>query len=413
MKTALKIRFYILIFFLNTCSVFAGTLPYSTGTDSVLINKNFNLLSLMNKDKVRLKLIRDATLKGISARQSANLKAAIEECNSVDCYANALQFTKAEIVSAGDALLKLYKKKKAVKQLVADLRQEGYYTNYQKLNDTAFLRATWNNAASGVNYIIDVYVKGKAPRYPKIDAISYDTGAPAFKQKIKAQLMALSSADRNRQPFFELPLGLAMRSLQINGRDEAARYEPLNGGMNKLPYDKIKSINWHSYPYSMILVPGLGPETPGVALDPQGVKRCEMGIERYRKGLAPFIVVSGGHVHPNKTPYCEAVEMKKYMVEQLGVPADVIFIEPHARHTTTNLRNTNRMVYRFGIPADKTVLFVTYQSQSEYILKFEKKCVSELGYTPYQKLKKISEVETEYFPVKESLHSNPIEPLDP
>lgn len=52
----------------------------------------------------------------------------------------------------------------------------------------------------------------------------------------------------------------------------------------------------------------------------------------------------GGHVHSFHTPVCEAVEIKKYLVEHLGVPNAAVSIESHTRHTTTNLHNTARLL---------------------------------------------------------------------
>ena len=184
--------------------------------------------------------------------------------------------------------------------------------------------------------------------------------------------------------------------------------------MNAKPFSKIKTINWDKYQYSLILIPGLGPEEEGVKLDSGAIARCKSGVERFRKGLAPFIVVSGGNVHPFQTPYNEAVEMKKYLIEELNVPEDVVFIEPDARHTTTNLRNASRIIYHFGIPANKPVLIVTDKSQSSYINSgMAKTSMRDLGYLPYKNLKKISETETEFYPNWESMQVDPFDPLDP
>ncbi len=205
-----------------------------------------------------------------------------------------------------------------------------------------------------------------------------------------------------------------MDALQLNGRDEAIRYEPLTAKENAAAYKRAAGINWQSYPYSMILVPGLGPEQPGLRLDPNGAKRCDSAALRYRAGLAPFLVVSGGHVHPNKTPYCEAIEMKKYMVEVLKIPAAAIIIEPYARHTTTNLRNANRLVYLFKMPSDKPVMIVSDASQTKYINgNMKGKVQKELGYLPFQSIRQLSSTETEYIPSVNSLQINPIDPLDP
>src|SRR5665647_1789454 len=92
-----------------------------------------------------------------------------------------------------------------------------------------------------------------------------------------------------------------------------------------------------------------------------------LGAENYKKGLAPFIVVSGGFVHPFQTSYCEAFELKQYLIDQLGIPDSVIIMEPHARHTTTNIRNTNRIIYRHYIPADKQILCTSTSGQIDYI----------------------------------------------
>ena len=60
-------------------------------------------------------------------------------------------------------------------------------------------------------------------------------------------------------------------------------------------------------------------------------------------------------------------EMKKYLMNHLKVPENAIIMEPHARHTTTNLRNGARLIYRYGIPFDKAALTSTSRGQSSSI----------------------------------------------
>ena len=131
---------------------------------------------------------------------------------------------------------------------------------------------------------------------------------------------------------------------------------------------------WARFPYAAILVPGSGPERPGVALDSVGAVRCRLAAARYRAGQAPLVVVSGGHVHPFQTPYCEAVKMRKYLVDTLGLPAAAVFIEPPARHTTTNLRNTARLLAAVGGPPTQPLLIVSDAAQSRYILGMAARC---------------------------------------
>jgi len=129
--------------------------------------------------------------------------------------------------------------------------------------------------------------------------------------------------------------------------------------------------------------------------------------------MAPFVMVTGGMVHPYRTPYCEAVEMKKYLINTLHVPASAIICEPHARHTTTNIRNGVRLMYHYGMPFKKPFLISTGTYQSGFISKMAVRCEKELKYVPYKLGNRLSETTQEFYPVIESLQANPLEPMDP
>jgi len=185
-------------------------------------------------------------------------------------------------------------------------------------------------------------------------------------------------------------------------------------GVNLAAINQIKKTDWKKYPYSVILVPGAGPEEREVALSPGGMIRCRLAAIQYKKGVAPFIVVSGGRVHPYKTKFSEAYEMKKFLMKTLQIPESDIIIEPHARHTTTNLRNCARLMFRYGIPVDKPGLACTVKSQSYYITDILlQRCKKELGYYPYKNGKRLSDTESEFYLNTTSLQIDFDEPLDP
>jgi len=203
--------------------------------------------------------------------------------------------------------------------------------------------------------------------------------------------------------------------LEINERTEAADYEPMITTVNKAAYDKVRKINWAKYKYSVILVPGGGPDTPERALSEGGIIRCRIAALRYFEGLAPFIVVSGGRVHPFKTKFSEAFEMKKFLIETLKVPESAIIMEPHARHTTTNIRNCARLIFRYGIPTDKPAVVSTVKSQSFYITNdaFVERCRKEIDHIPYRLGNRLDDTTFEFYPTLEALHIDADEPLDP
>lgn len=114
---------------------------------------------------------------------------------------------------------------------------------------------------------------------------------------------------------------------------------------------------------------------------------------------------------------CEAVEMKRYLIEKLNIPEEAIIIEPHARHTNTNIRNANRILYRQGIPADKRIICTSTTDQIDYILGrlFKKRNINLnlIGYLPWRDMQQLNKYKVPYYPVKESLHIESFDPLDP
>ena len=119
---------------------------------------------------------------------------------------------------------------------------------------------------------------------------------------------------------------------------------------------------------------------------------------------------------PSTIRVAEPVDaVRDALVRDFGVPPEAIFIDPHARHTTTNLRNASRLVLRYGLPGDRTLLITTDQSQSAYISgkEFHDRCVRELGYQPGVVGKRLSPFDLEFVVSAASLHADSRDPLDP
>ncbi len=365
------------------------------------------------QETLRQRLCNDSALHALCAQRATVAKAAANDCNDMGCLVKPLLWPVSDAERAAGALVRLLGSDTALQGTIARLRQQHAYPLFENLPDAQYLRKAWLDAVRGTNQVLAVYLQGTPPRYAKIDSISFDYRMHSAVQK--ARHLVKTALRREDGAFYALPLQTAIAALELNGRDEAARYEPLTGGYNLRPYAALAHTPWNDYPYSAIVVPGLGPETLATTLDSNGAKRCALAAERYRKRLAPFIIVSGGHVHPFKTPYAEAVEMKKFLVHQLGIPDQAVFIEPYARHTTTNLRNAARMWYRFGMPAQKPLLIVSDALQTLYIgaSVMARRCKEELGYAPYDALHKASREETIFAPLLNSLQPDPMDPLDP
>jgi vancomycin permeability regulator SanA len=385
-------------------------------TNSLLQDKDLYLLTLFQKIKGVFSLLQaDKTLTGITKQRIASLVNAPFACkDSLQCYAQSILWTEDEIIQIQQALQQLYQHNSSLQKLVDEhLRPSGYYQNNAMLSDKDLLLKAWQDAAKGMNHIINVYLLNQDARYAAIDSVSYPVNGSYYKSVINEMMFQVRHNSSSMKLFFDPSVQVCLQLLAVNNRDEAIRYEPLSG-LNKKAYDQIQKTNFKRYPYSVILTLGEGPEN-NVPISPNNKYRCQTAADCYRRQQAPFIIVSGGHVHPFQTTYCEAIEMKKYLMDHFNIPERAIIVEPYARHTITNFRNANRIIYRTRIPFTKKILCVTSKYHTDYLInpEFERRSIEELGYAPFKKIKHLGDFTTEYLPVIESLQMNALDPLDP
>ncbi|RYX87408.1 YdcF family protein, partial [bacterium] len=317
-----------------------GSLPLSTKQQFVQ-SKNYYLLTLLEKSPQIKKILEsDPTLSKIASSKIDSLRQSLLSCKNSTCFAEKAKFTVAEISAISNSLLKLYQSDNALGLIVKQqLIPSGAYGFYPTLEPEHLLVKAWQQDAYGINRAIDIYALGKKPNYPAIDSIGFNV-----KDRGTFDLLYDCSASvledcKSAKLFFSPSLTYALRCLEINEREQAGDYEPMAEIVNKAAVNRVKTINWNKYKYTLILVPGAGPEKPEEALSAEGILRCRIAARHFLERMAPFIMVSGGKVHPYKTKYNEAEEMKKYLIETLSIPENAIIMEPHARHTTTNMRN--------------------------------------------------------------------------
>jgi hypothetical protein len=380
-------------------------------------DKNFYFFSLIERSPETSALLNeDPQLKALALRKRDAMQKAVKGCASDSaCILGQFTWSEDEIGQVAQRLDVLSHNPQLQQTLLLSLRRSGLFVRYQAMPDSALLQQAWTDAAHGINHILDVYGAGKPPLYPEIDSPATDVKAKEYSQILQALAVIDQDAVASESLVFEPSLHFALLLLEANGRDDAGRLEPLEAGENKAAFRHIPAIPWSRYPYSVIVVPGAGPESRDVPLSSAGKIRLDIAVQRYRKGDAPLLMVSGAYVHPSQTMFNEAIEMKKYLIATFGIPEEDILVETQARHTTTNIRNANRLIYRYKIPFEKPALIVTDPLQSAYIESsgFAGRCKQEMSYVPYQHLKRLSPLDLEYLPTIESLHADAVDPLDP
>lgn len=346
-------------------------------------------------------LAADMSLAAAGMDRDQRLRGAPAKCaaDDVACLRNELTWTDAEAASTAEALRARLSASANLTSFAKDLRASGRFGLHAALDDGALVKAAFVDLTTAL-------------------AATFDAEAASLGgAKLSPVVKAVAAAHPAAFLFFEPLVAVDLAALTANLRDEASRYEPLDQGENAAALAHLPSIDWAKFSFTAILVPGYGPDDPGVALSPSGQARADLAAARFNAGIAPLIVLSGGHVHPDRTPYSEAIEMKKYLIASRGIPAQALLVDPHARHTTTNLRNASRLLYRHGVPTDRPLLVTSDFGQSLYIGHwhgmFGPRCQDELGYLPWRSLVPLSQYDTCMMPVAVSLHADGRDPLDP
>lgn len=386
---------------------------------NLVADKNFYWLTVIGQTPAVLNLLAgDEQLRAVHDRRLAILKSHVTDtCSWATSLVADFRFTSADSLEIAAALQRLYRNNKSLFDALADkhLRPSGYYQRFIAGSNEELLLHAWAQTVTGINYIIDQFGLGRKMRYPLIDSASYDVNSRYYRIVLKDLFAYLSEQENAMTAFYHPSLAVALQLMDVNDRDEPARFEPMEAGENQAAVQQIAHTDWTKYKYATIVIPGNGPVLTTTPISADNKLHCAVAAMRYANGWAPFIIVSGGFCYPFRGPYCEAIEMKKFLMTRFGIPASAIIIDPHARHTTTNIRNADRLIIRYGIPLTKPSVFVTTRSQSDYAAatSFDQRNLRELGYLPYRDKQHISIHDITFYPVMESLHMDPYDPLDP
>lgn len=378
---------------------------------------NFPLLAMLKQAPGWAAVLRsDPALQALGKARASRVAAAAACTPQPDCLAAAWMWTTDDIATVTDAL-----RSAAARPAMADalvrrhLRASGRFARHASLNDADLLAAAWADTAAGLNNLVAVYGQGRPPRYPAIDAIIFDVKRPEFAAVLDAHAQVTAAGARDDDLLFDLSLRFGIGLLRMNERTDAAAFRPMLAGENAPAVTQVRRTRWTGHRYPALLVFGHGPEDAQSHTGVMGHIRLARAADLFAQGLAPFIIVSGGNVHPNRTPFNEAIEMKRLLIAQYGIPADRVLIEPHARHTTTNLRNSARLLFAAGFPVDRPSLIVTDPMTARYIGSpvLLERTRAETGVLPGKVTPASTRFSFEFQPDRAAFHADPRDPLDP
>ena len=391
-------------------------------TDNKLQDKLFYLLTILQKseyqgikDQPEFKSLRDRYVSLLSE------VAGVSSLNVVERQKFLISKTESDNLNRG--FVRAYNSDVLVQNIVKkELLPSGNWEMfYAGTADTTFLKLVVGQTVASINTIIHQYLVGTKPQYPE-DGPSDSSGPKnLYISDYTLQFIdVIKSIDKNSNIALNLPIATALSLLTMNNRNEAVRFEPIEKGENKAAMENLKNLIWKNYSYTCLIVPGDSPNSEGDAinLSESAKKHVQYAVDAYKGGLAPLIIISGANVYPYYPPsqYFEAIEMKKYMMQTYLIPENVILVDPCGRHTTTNLRNAARLIFRLGIPHNKKSLIITTKAQNDIIVapRYTTRCKLELGYMPGTLGERITDVRLEFTPNNINvLTVNAADPLDP
>jgi hypothetical protein len=141
-------------------------------------------------------------------------------------------------------------------------------------------------------------------------------------------------------------------------------------------------------------------EAGGARLSDEFRKRLDDASALLQAGAVRFILVSGGAVDPDRPHYVESERGREYLLETYasswpeGDLSDRILVDPLALHSTTNVRNADKLSVDLGLnrnlvvttmPTGSTLSAADYATQGFYFLfhkvsSFDARCQADLGY---------------------------------
>ncbi len=125
--------------------------------------------------------------------------------------------------------------------------------------------------------------------------------------------------------------------------------------------------------YDIAIVPGVPFKEP--EWDGAMMFRMIWAVHLYKRGYVKNLMMSGGAVY---TPYVEAEIMKQYAIA-MGVPAENIFIESRAEHSTENVWYGYLLAKQKGF---KSIALASDPFQSKLLYRFVKKRTKGMGILP-------------------------------
>ncbi|HEX4515662.1 MAG TPA: YdcF family protein [Polyangiaceae bacterium] len=371
--------------------------PLSSG--SYVQDKGFYLVTILEGTNVWADLASDPTLAAAASSRDAALRSAATSCaGDATCVTNAIAFSASDADAIAQALAARLGAAGDVSKVATDhMRPSGAFNVSASLDDASLIAQAWRDTAASLT-------NGVAAYAPEI------AGAA-----LASAISSVVAAHSDPMPFWLPATATLLAILDADQRDDAALGEPIDQGENAAALSHVPSIDFSKYAYTMLVVPGIGPTDATTELSFGSQQHADLAADRFAAGWAPLFALTGGRVHPDRTTYAEALEMKKYLMTMRGIPENVILVDPYARHTTTNIRNVSRLAFRYGVPTNVRALIVTNLTQTLTITgaPFLDTCQNEMGLVPWRSVAQLSDEDTCFVPSVIVMQQHGADALDP
>ncbi|KAJ7160193.1 hypothetical protein C8R46DRAFT_1285687 [Mycena filopes] len=204
------------------------------------------------------------------------------------------------------------------------------------------------------NHFIKVLVGGNRTPYPDVDGASYSDANGAYTHHLRSLLSRLRGGTSGTAMLDRFSAVAEIHHLNDQGR--LAENLDAQSQENVPALEYARSIKFSEYTYGAVVILGHSPTAEearkGTAcsqMTKDKITRC-VGLNRERQKFAPLYIVCGGSVRPQLTRINEGLSMKKYMVENYGIPAHQVLVDATSEHMYSNFMNAVLLAREANMP---------------------------------------------------------------
>lgn len=211
---------------------------------AILANKNFPFLSsLLSHEPLNRLVSENDEFNRILIKKREAIQSTLNSSQSRsiiprESIVSSFEWQNEEISLVIEQIRKISSEAK-VDAIFQEMKNNRQFSFQEPKSGADWIDQTLERELNGMNRIIQIYALAENPNSPQIDSLSYHVNSSYYQKVINVVALNLSDDVDAMNYFFEPTMNFALWLLEINKRDEAARFEPMELGENAMAVQQL------------------------------------------------------------------------------------------------------------------------------------------------------------------------------